>query len=269
MAPEPPPSYRLIVVGDAEELGRRAADQVVDLVTARPDAVLALPTGRTPLGLYRELVARAGRPRPSGLRPSGPRPSEPRPPASGIDLSRVTVFALDEFGGLPIEHPVSNFSYLAHHLLADVPVARAFSLDGAPPDYEEECRGYEGAIAGAGGIDLAVLGIGRNGHLAFNEPGSRFDSRTRRVKLRPETREDLTWAFPDPESAPSFGLTIGLATIMEARAILLIAAGEGKAQILARALRGRPTPRVPASILQRHPRLTVIADDAAAALLRP
>jgi glucosamine-6-phosphate deaminase len=247
--PEPLPRYHLIVASDAEELARRAADHVADLVTARPDAVLALPTGRTPLGLYRELVDRVhGR---------------------QLDFSRITVFALDEFGGLPPDHPTSNFFYLVRHLLADVPVARLFSLDGHASHNEDECRGYESAIAGTGGIDLAVLGIGRNGHLGFNEPGSPFDSRTRRVKLRPESRQDLTWAFPDPKSAPSFGLTMGLGTIMEADAVLLLATGEEKAQVLARALRRRPTPRTPASVLQRHPRLTVIADNPAAALLDP
>jgi glucosamine-6-phosphate deaminase len=247
--PEPRPRWQLIVASDADELARRAADCIVDLVAARPDAVLALPTGRTPLGLYPELVDRVR--------------------GGQVDLSRITVFALDEFAGVPHQHPASNSSYLVRNLLAHVPVARAFGLDGAASDHEEECRGYEVAIAEAGGIDLAVLGIGRSGHLGFNEPGSAFDSRTRRVKLRPESREDLTWAFPDPKSAPVFGLTMGLGTIMAARAILLLATGERKAQILARALRGRPTPRVPASVLQRHPRLTVIADSAAAALLQP
>ncbi len=248
MPPEPLHRWQLIVARDAEELARRAADCIVDLVAARPDAVLALPTGRTPLGMYPELVDRVR--------------------GGQADLSLVTVFALDEFAGVPHQHPASNSSYLVRNLLAHAPVARAFSLDGTPSDYDEECRAYEAAIAEAGGIDLAVLGIGRSGHVGFNEPGSAFDSRTRRVKLRPESREDLTWAFPDSRSAPGYGLTMGLGTIMAARAILLLATGERKAQILARALRGRPTPRVPASVLQRHPRLIVIADNAAAALLR-
>jgi glucosamine-6-phosphate deaminase len=249
VAPESRSSSRLIVVRDAAEFARKAADEVVGLVTGRPNAVLALPTGRTPIGLYEELVdrVRGGR----------------------LDLSRVTVFALDEFAGIPHQHPTSNVSHLVRNLLAHVPVARAFSFDGASPDYDEECRSYEKAIAEAGGIDLAILGIGRDGHLAFNEPGSPFDSRTRLVKLRPETRADLTWAFSNPASAPASGLTMGLGTIMEARAILLLAAGDEKADILTRALRGRPTTRVPASVLQRHPRLTVIADKEAAALLQP
>ena len=242
--PTLPPNVELVVVPDPQELGRRAADRLADLLARRPAAVLALPTGRSPLPLYEEVTRRARK----GL----------------IDLTSTTIFALDEYRGLFRHDASSCFSFLRRHLLAGVRVGRVFAFDGQAADPAAECRRYESALAEAGGLDLAVLGIGRNGHLALNEPGSPFDSRTRPVSLADETRADQAWLFDDPSRLPRGGLTMGLGTLMEARAVLLLASGAAKADILSIALTGPVTESVPASVLQRHTRVTVIAEEAAA-----
>ncbi len=245
--PNLPPNFELVRVGHPDEMGRRAADHLADLLARRPNAVLALPTGRTPLPFYKELARRAK----EGL----------------IDLSDATVFCLDEYRGLFRHNAESCFSFLRRHLLAHAQVGRLFAFDGQAPDPDAECRQYESTLAALGGLDLAVLGIGRNGHLALNEPGSPLDSRTRLVSLTEETRADQVWLFGHLSRVPKQGFTMGLGTLMEAKSVLLLVSGADKADILAMALTGPVTEAVPASVLQRRPHLTLIADEAAAARL--
>ncbi|HAF71450.1 TPA: glucosamine-6-phosphate deaminase [Candidatus Acetothermia bacterium] len=240
---------QLVVVKNYEELSREAARFLARRLLAKPDLVLALPTGDTLIGMYRELV-RLHR---EGL----------------LDLSRATAFNLDEYLGIPPDHPQSFKSYMHRHLWDHVNLRRenAHIPNSLPKDPEAECHRYEGLIEKAGGIDLAVLGLGENGHIAFNEPGTPFGSLTHVAELSEETREREAQAFGGLEHVPRQAITMGIRTIMLSREVLLLVSGEGKREILFRALTGPITPEVPGSALQLHPALTVICDRAAASLL--
>lgn len=232
------------------EVARALADALVAEIAKKRDLVLALPTGRTPLPLYRELVQRHR--------------------VRAVSFARVRTFNLDEFRGLPADHPGSFRAFMERHLFAHVDLEKAHLgfLDGEADDAAAECERYEAAIAGAGGIDLAIVGIGGNGHVAFNEPAEKLVSRTHVAKLTRNTRQANAPLFgDDPSAVPTEALTMGIGTVLGARRIWLIAAGAGKAQILARALEGEVGPACPASLLRAHPALTVWADDAAAAQL--
>lgn len=239
-------AMRLVVVEDYGELSRGAAKWVARRLLERPELVLALPTGHTPVGMYRELV-RLHR---EGL----------------LDFSRVTSFNLDEYLGIPPDHPQSFASYMRIHLWDQVNLrpGACHIPNSLPEDPEAECAGYEGLIREAGGIDLAVLGLGGNGHIAFNEPGTPFESTIHVAELSQETREAEAAAFGGVDRVPKKAITMGIRTIMNAREILLLVSGEEKAEVLSRALTGPITLEVPASVLQLHPRLTVLADVAAA-----
>lgn len=233
---------RVVVVENPETLAVAAADVVAAAVRTRPDGVIGLPSGETPLGLYRELARRVG--------------------AGALDLSRVTAFALDEFCGVPAGAPGTNAVYFAAHLTVPLRALHIPRCDA--PDPGAEGARFAALLRDLGTVDLVTLGIGTNGHIAFNEPGSPFDSRTRVVPLTEETRRAHAEAFGAIDRVPRQGLTIGIADILEARRVLLLASGAAKAAILARALRGPETPDVPASALRRHRDLTVIADREAA-----
>ncbi|CAN5714945.1 glucosamine-6-phosphate deaminase [soil metagenome] len=239
----------IIIAPDAAGVATVAAGIVADLVRTKPTAVLGLATGSSPLGLYAELAARV---------------------AGGLDLTAVRAFALDEYVGLRPDDPRSY----AHVIRTRVTEPLGLDPDNVhvPPGTGEAivaaCRDYEDAIAAAGGIDLQVLGIGRNGHLGFNEPTSSFASRTRIAPLAASTRQDNARFFDRPEDVPVRCVTQGLGTIMEARVALLIATGEAKAVAVANAVEGPVSMSCPASILQHHPHAVVIVDDAAAAGLR-
>lgn len=227
---------QLIVTPTYDGLGRAAAEVVAAALAAKPDLVLGLPTGATPVGLYAELVRRR------------------------LDFSRATSFNLDDYVGVPPEHPQSFRLFMRRHLFEALPFGASHYPDAA------DCAAYDAAIAAAGGIDLLVLGIGVNGHLGFNEPGSPFESRSRVLALEPSTIAIHGRLFAD-RPAPTTGVTMGIATMLEARRILLLASGAGKAEILARALLGPVVEAIPASSLRNHPDVTVIADADAAALL--
>jgi glucosamine-6-phosphate deaminase len=237
---------RVLIAADAADLARRAADIIESLVRERPGAVLGLATGSTPLGLYAELSRRVA--------------------AGALDLHGVTVFAIDELHGVPRDHPATNASYCAREL--SLPLSALHVMDSAAVDAQAECDRFRNAIERAGGLDIVVLGIGPNGHLAFNEPGSAFGSRARKVELAPSTREVYAPAFGSLEATPRFGLTLGLADLLAAREALLLASGADKAAIVARAIEGPVTPDVPASALQRHPNAAALLDPAAASRLR-
>lgn len=237
---------RLLVAADYAGLSREAARWVARRILEKPDLVLALPTGETPLGLYRELV----RLHQEGL----------------LDFAGVTAFNLDEYLGLPPGHPASFRAYMERNFWGHVnlrPEARHIP-NSLPEDAEAECRRYEARIQEAGGLDLAVLGLGKNGHIAFNEPGTPWESRTHVAELSEETRREEASRFGGLAHVPKRAITMGIRTLMNAREILLLVSGEEKAPVLARALEGPVTPAVPASVLQLHPNLRVMVDRAAA-----
>jgi len=248
---EPAVGLRVEVHADADAAQRATAALIADLLRARAErgAVLALPTGETPRGVYAELVRRHR--------------------DEGLSFRYATTFGLDEFWTLPRGHPHGFRRFLDEHLLGrvDSDPARRFHLDGSTPEVraEEECARYEAAIAEAGGLDLALLGLGTNGHIAFNEPGSPRDSRTRRVALHESTRLDLARLFGGADAVPKEALTMGVGTILAAREVVLLALGARKAAAVARMLGGPIGPDCPASFVREHPRALVVLDREAAA----
>jgi glucosamine-6-phosphate deaminase len=188
---------------------------------------------------------------------------------AGLDLSRAHAFNLDEYVGLGPEHPLSCAAFMHAHAypLLGLQPAHCHVPDGRAADLAEACRRYERAIDEAGGLGLAVLGLGRNGHLAMNEPGTSFDSRTQICTLAPQTLADNARLYPAGATLPEHGATMGLATLRGARAVLLLAFGARKAEAIAAALAGPIDRACPASCLQGHPALTVVIDRAAAVAL--
>ena len=187
-----------------------------------------------------------------------------------VDFSRATCFLVDEFVGLERSHPASFYQFVHEHLFSGINVdhARVHSLDGVARDLAEECDRYEAAIADAGGIDLQILGLGRNGHIGFNEPSEGLTARTHRVALLAETRRDNAARFGGSEKqVPREAISMGVGTILNAKAIVLIATGEAKANPVERMLRGPVTTRLPASFLQLHSNVELYLDQAAAGRL--
>lgn len=239
----------LIVKDDYEAVSREAANLVVDRLLMKPDLVLGLATGSTPVGLYRELI-RLHR-------------------EQGLDFSKVTTFNLDEYVGLPPDHPQSYRCFMREQLFDHINADPRFVFipNGMATNIEQQCDWYERQIARAGGIDLQILGIGANGHIAFNEPGSSLGSRTRVKTLTRQTREDNARFFASLDEVPQFALTMGIGTIMEAHELLMVVTGESKADALLAAAEGPLTAMVPASMIQMHRKAYVIADRAAASKL--
>lgn len=246
---------RTVVVTDHDALERLIAERIVDViarrVAERGRCVLGLATGSTPLGVYRELIRRHQ--------------------AGGVDFSNVVTFNLDEYYPMAPDSPLSYRRYMWENLFAHVNVRpeQVHIPDGSTPRERlaEHCAAYERAIRDAGGIDLQLLGIGKSGHIGFNEPGSPPDSRTRLVTLDTITRKDAAADFFGEDNVPREAITVGVATILEAREIALIATGEHKAAIVRRAVEGDVSPEVAASYLQRHPGATIYLDLAASAEL--
>lgn len=243
---------RVFIKKDYEEVSLSSANLVTELVKAKPDCALGLATGSTPLGLYGELVR---------LYSQG-----------DIDFSGVTTFNLDEYYGIDSFHPQSYRRFMEQNLFEGINIKReqTFVPDGtvALCDIEDSCARYEELIEGSGGIDLQILGIGGDGHIGFNEPGSSFSSRTRLVALNQQTVRDNARFFDNLEDVPKFAVSMGISTILQAREIVLLATGEKKAKVLAEAIEGPLTCSVTASALQWHPRVTVIVDECAASCLQ-
>jgi glucosamine-6-phosphate deaminase len=235
---------------DSEEAVADAlADRLIDAVRHRPSLVLGLPTGRTPLALYERLIAHTR--------------------DAAIDWSAVRTFNLDEFVGLGAGDPGSYRTFMQERFFdyVNVDPSKVGFLDGRAVDPAAECARYEDAIAAAGGLDIVVLGIGANGHIGFNEPADALVARTHRAVLDEPTRAaNALWFEGDLRRVPREALTMGMATLLGARAIVLMATGEGKADAVAAAIDGGITTRVPASFLQLHPRVTVVLDEAAAGM---
>ncbi|HET9452524.1 MAG TPA: glucosamine-6-phosphate deaminase [Aggregicoccus sp.] len=240
----------LRIFSSSQEASLACAALVADALREKPSLVLGLPTGRTPLGVYRELVRlhRAGQ----------------------ADFSRARTFNLDEFLGLPPEDPGSFRAYMDRQLFHHVnlaPEAIGF-LDGRAEQPEAECARYERALADAGGLDLLLLGLGGNGHLAFNEPAEALQALTHRVKLTRETRVANAPLFGDePSRVPLEALTLGMRAILHSRRALLLAFGEKKAEAVRQLVLGPLSTRLPASLLQLHPAVDVWVDVPAARLL--
>lgn len=230
------------------EAERSVAEEIAALVRAKPDAVLGLATGDTPTGVYRELV-RLHR-------------------DSGLDFSSVRTFNLDEYCGLAADDPRSFTCWMQTQLFAHVNVDRANTHlpDGrvAEADVVRHAAAYERAIESAGGIDLQLLGIGRNGHIGFNEPGADLHTRTRRVELHAWTRADAAAAFGGLEHVPTRGITMGIGTILAARRVRMLAFGVRKAPLVARTLRAAPDPAWPASYVRLHADARLVVDRDAA-----
>lgn len=237
----------IVVVQSAAKAGVLVADEIVRLVRAQPTAVLGLATGSTPLPVYQALRARTG----------------------DVDLSGVRGFALDEYVGLDPAHPESYRSVIAREVVEPLGLdpRHVHVPDGSLDGIEHAGADYEAAIADAGGIDLQLLGIGTDGHIGFNEPGSSFASLTRVKTLTEQTREDNARFFDAIDEVPRHCITQGLGTILRARHLVLLAFGEGKADAVARAVEGPLTASLPGSAIQLHPHTTVVVDEAAASRL--
>jgi glucosamine-6-phosphate deaminase len=236
------------VFATADEAARALAERVASAVRVRPDAVLGLSTGKSPIGTYAELRRMYD--------------------AGSVDFSRVRTFNLDEFAGIDWSHPGSFRRFMDEHLFRHVNLQRSniHFLDGAAADLDAECASYDSQIAAAGGIDLQLLGIGANGHIGFNEPGDELIAWTHRVALHDGTRRDNAALFGgEAGQVPREALSMGMGTILKASAIALIATGERKAACVQRMIRGPLTTRLPASFLQTHRNVEVFLDGAAAA----
>ncbi|WP_210507290.1 glucosamine-6-phosphate deaminase [Naasia sp. SYSU D00057] len=233
----------VVILPDAAAAGELAADIIGDLVQARPDAVLGVATGSTPLPVYQALAARR------------------------LDLSRLRAFALDEYVGLALDHPQSYHSVIAREVTGPLGLdpARVHVPGEGPIEHAGDV--YEHALTEAGGVDLQLLGLGTDGHIGFNEPGSSLASLTRVKTLTEQTRRDNARFFDSVDDVPIHCITQGLGTILRARRLLLLAFGERKAEAVAAAVEGPVTANHPGSAIQLHPRVTVLVDEAAAARL--
>ncbi|MFV8241778.1 glucosamine-6-phosphate deaminase [Mycolicibacterium peregrinum] len=241
----------VIILADADEIGRVAADAFGALLDRKPDAVLGLATGSSPLAVYDELATRCA--------------------AGQISFRQARGFTLDEYVGLPVDHPERYRNVIDTVFVSrvDFVPGAVQGPDGLADDIPAACSAYEEAIRTAGGVDLQVVGIGTDGHIAFNEPGSSLASRTRIKTLTRQTRVDNARYFGDDlDAVPTHCLTQGLATIMAARHVMLVALGRSKAEAVHHLVEGAVTAMWPATILQHHPHVTVLLDDAAAQRLQ-
>ncbi|WP_029106661.1 glucosamine-6-phosphate deaminase [Mycobacterium sp. URHD0025] len=241
----------VVILADAASIGGVAADAIGALLGRKPDAVLGLATGSSPLAIYDELVARCT--------------------AGRISFRQARGFTLDEYVGLPADHPERYRNVIDTVFVSRVDFApdAVQGPDGLAADIPAACAAYEDAIRDAGGVDLQIVGIGTDGHIAFNEPGSSLASRTRIKTLTRQTRLDNARFFGDDlDAVPTHCLTQGLATIMAARHVILVALGRSKAEAVHRLVEGAVSAMWPATILQHHPHVTVLLDDSAAQRLQ-
>ncbi len=239
----------IIVQKTAAEASQKAARIIARLVKEKPNAVLGLATGSTPLALYQELIRMHQE--------------------EGLDFSKVRTFNLDEYVGLGGDHPASYRYFMREKFFNHVNIAEEniHIPDGLVTDIPKHSEAYEDAIRAAGGIDLQILGIGSDGHVGFNEPSSSFASRTRIKTLTERTRQDNAAFFSSQEDVPYHVITMGIGTIMESRSCLLLAFGEKKADAIAQTVEGPVRAMVPASILQHHRVAKVLLDEGAASKL--
>lgn len=230
---------------DYHEMSQRSASLLIDYIKEKEDTVLGLATGSTPVGMYQSLI--------QGYQ------------QGAVSFRKVKTFNLDEYVGLQKEHPNSYHYYMNEQLFKhiDIPTEQTFIPNGAANDLEGECQRYEQLIAEAGKVDIQVLGLGLNGHIGFNEPGTPFTSRTHVINLMESTRQANARFFDSFEGVPTQAITMGIETIMESKMILLLVSGQKKAPALARLMNGEVSEDFPASILNRHPNVIILADEEA------
>lgn len=230
---------------DYTDMSRKAANIISAQVIMKPDCVLGLATGSTPIGLYQQLVAWYEK--------------------GDLDFSEVRTVNLDEYKGLSRENDQSYYYFMHHNLFdhVNLPAENSHLPNGMEPDSDKECRRYSELIRSMGGVDLQLLGIGHNGHIGFNEPGDAFDNDVHCVNLTQSTIEANKRFFASADDVPKQAYTMGIKTIMQAKKILIVASGEDKADIVRDAFFGPITPKVPASVLQLHNDVTLVADEAA------
>lgn len=239
---------RIYRAKDYDDMSRKAANIISAQVILKPDCVLGLATGSTPIGAYKQLVEWYNK--------------------GDLDFSEVTTVNLDEYKGLPRDNDQSYYYFMRENLFkhVNIPEGRSFLPDGTEPDSEKACSRYNEIIHQIGGIDLQLLGLGQNGHIGFNEPDDHFSLETHCVDLTPSTIEANKRFFEKKEDVPRQAYTMGIKTIMQAKRVLLVASGKEKAQALRDAVYGPVTPALPASILQYHKNVYIVADEAALSL---
>ncbi len=235
------------VYESAEQVGRAAAMLFASQIIRKPNSVLGLATGSSPIGCYKQLIEWHK----AGL----------------LDFSSCVSYNLDEYCGLPETHECSYHAFMHDNLFAHVNFKQSFLPDGNAPDLAAECRRYDAAIAAAGGIDMQLLGIGRNGHIGFNEPGATMVYGTQVVQLTKSTIDANRRFFESEAAVPRKAISLGIGGIMAAREVVLLAMGEDKAQAIREAVLNDINPQVQASILRTHPHATILLDRAAASLL--
>lgn len=240
---------RIVRAKDYQDMSEKAARMISDQIRRKPDSVLGLATGSTPEGSYEKLTEwyRAGK----------------------LDFARVTTVNLDEYRGLDRENPQSYYHYMKERLFSRVNIRqdKTFVPDGMEPDSERACKEYDSILAAVGGVDLQLLGLGHNGHIGFNEPGTGFETLTHCVELAESTIRANRRFFDSVEKVPRQAYTMGIRSIMQAAGIVMAVSGEEKAEILRSVLCGPVTVMVPASALQLHRNVTVIADEGALSLV--
>ena len=241
-------TMNIIRAKDYQDMSRKAANIISAQIIMKPDCVLGLATGSTPVGTYRQLIEWYEK--------------------GDLDFSRVSTVNLDEYRGLTHTDPQSYYYFMQENLFDHVNIDKAATHvpDGTNPDAADACATHEQIIKSLGGIDLQLLGLGNNGHIGFNEPGAAFEKETHLVDLAESTIRANARFFASIDEVPKQAYTMGIRTIMQAKKILVVVSGEGKADIVSRAFFGPVTPEVPASILQMHPDVTVVCDEAALSL---
>lgn len=241
---------RIIITNSYDEMSKEAAKIVAGQIYLKPDSVLGLATGSTPLQMYKKLVAVHE--------------------MVGLDFSQVTSFNLDEYIGMSPDNPQSYHYFMKHNFFDSINIKpeNIFIPDGMAKDIEAEGKRYDALIEEKGGIDLQILGIGRNAHIGFNEPDIKFEATTHKVKLDDETIEANSRFFQNESEVPRYAISMGIKTIMLAKKVVLLASGSNKAEAIFNAVYGSISPSAPASILQLHRDVTVIVDKEAGALLQ-
>lgn len=240
----------IVIVPDAAAGGELIAAAIADLLARKPDALLGVATGSSPLPIYQALIARVR--------------------SQALDVSRARICQLDEYVGLPQGHPESYRAVVLREVVEPLGLTESSFIgpDGSAADIAAACADYDRALAAAGGVDLQLLGIGTDGHIGFNEPCSSLASRTRIKTLTQQTRVDNARFFDSLDEVPHHVITQGIGTILEARHLVLLATGEAKAEAVAQTVEGPVAGIVPASALQLHPHATVVVDEAAASKLK-
>lgn len=241
---------KIIEVKDYQQMSQKAAEYIIDKVTKLPSIKLGLATGGTPVGTYKNLITDHQ--------------------MKGTSYQKVTTFNLDEYVGLSSEDKNSYSYYMKDQLFnhIDIKQANTHIPNGEAADFQIECNKYEQLMTEHGGIDLQILGIGSNGHIGFNEPGTSFASKTHTVNLAPSTINANARYFNRLEEVPTKAITMGISTIMQSKEILLLISGESKRDALFNLMNGQVNESSPASVLKNHPNVTIIADEAAVSLIR-